>query len=679
MKLLLSVGAALFAASLLAIASFGAEVRRVELVDFATRPGSFTNGAELPGAIVKGDFVGSPTAVKIEYDLTKGAYVGWTLAEKIPEGTSALEFRLTNLSDADMSFGFRFTDAKNQHYHGKLVGEKAKPGEKGVLFTASFAEHDKGWRRGGETDGQVHYPILNVTLMTCRGGGPSVGAFTIDSVKAVTTADAEVMPDYFLSVTPAAFGAVWYPGETCEFAVRLKSRSDKTVGGAVRWKLEDWFGVDVASGEVKDGIVRLSPSVFKGRVGSFRFRCGVRIGGTKLVRETWLARLTSKDVKPARWVGSLAPEWCYPLVQACGIGRLNTSTEWRISEKKKGEYQLDYLVDRCTNMLAYGIMPTVMIQSRNPLYEDEIDKEAFARWAVAVAKRLSSVGVDRIEIWNEPQNFEFRKYYGGGWGDDGWITKYIDFTRTVSKAIHEAVPEMTVSVAAEDIEWVLYAMLTRGIAQPWDQVSFHPYCHYQIRPEFAYFYCDRGEVIKSLAKNYGGAKRLGISEVGWTTVAGAGEYWEVAGCYPRASYKQQAMYLVRAYLLGVMCGADWTLQYRFDDSGPREEYTEHNFGMVRRDRTPKPSFAAVAFMTRTVGEFTKVEHLPGDLTLRRVGCFTMPDGRKVYAAWAVVNDFKWTVPGDRPFRVYDMMGNELMASADRALTLTERPVYVVER
>lgn len=124
------------------------------------------------------------------------------------------------------------------------------------------------------------------------------------------------------------------------------------------------------------------------------------------------------------------------------------------------------------------------------------------------------------------------------------------------------------------------------------------------------------------------------------------------------------------------CGAEWTLQYRFDDSGPREDYTEHNFGMVRRDRTPKPSFAAVAFMTRTVGEFTKVKHLPGDLTLKRAGEFTMPDGHKVYAAWAVVKDFEWTVPGDRPFRLYDMMGNELSAPADRRLVLTERPVYV---
>jgi len=653
-----------------------AEVRKVELVDFDAQPGVFTNGGEFPGAVVKGSY--EKGTVRLDYDLTKGAYVGWTLSEKIPEGTTALEFRITNLTDAEMGFGFRFTDAKGQTYHGKLVGKKAKPCEKGALYTAEFVPQGKGWcRDGGTPDGQVHEPISSLTLMTCRGGGPLTGAFSIESVKAVTTADAETLSDYFLTVTPTAFGAVWYPGETSEFAVKLKPRTDKAAQGVVRWGIEDWLGEHVASGEINGDMLRLQPGVFKGKVGSFRLRFTVQAGNAKFVRETWLARLTSKDVKPARWVGSLAPSWCYPLVKACGIGRLNTSTEWRISEKKKGEYRLDYLVERCTNMLAYGIMPTMMIQSRNELYADQIDKEAFARWAAAVAKRLSAIGVDRIEIWNEPQNFEFRKYYGGDWGERGWITKFIDFTRTVSKAIHDAAPEMTVSVTGEDIEWVLYSMLTRGIAQPWDQISFHPYSHYQIRPEFEYFYRDQGEVIKRLAANYGGAKRLAVSEVGWTTFSGKGEYWEVAGCYPRASYEQQATYLVRAYLLGVMCGADWTLQYRFDDSGPREEYTEHNFGMIRRDRTPKPSFAAVAFMTRTVGAYAKVEHLPGDLTLKRVGLFTMPDGHKVYVAWAVVNDFKWTVPGDRPFRLYDMMGNELSAPADRVLTLTERPVYAV--
>lgn len=41
------------------------------------------------------------------------------------------------------------------------------------------------------------------------------------------------------------------------------------------------------------------------------------------------------------------------------------------------------------------------------------------------------------------------------------------------------------------------------------------------------------------------------------------------------------------------------MQYDFQDDGPRRDYTEHNFGMTFQNLTPKPSFAAVAFMTLT--------------------------------------------------------------------------------
>ena len=43
---------------------------------------------------------------------------------------------------------------------------------------------------------------------------------------------------------------------------------------------------------------------------------------------------------------------------------------------------------------------------------------------------------------------------------------------------------------------------------------------------------------------------------------------------------------------------------------------EHNFGMVCRDRTPKPSFAAVAFLSRAVGAFERAEEQIGRASCR---------------------------------------------------------------
>ena len=94
-------------------------LRRVELVDFAEKPGSFTNGGEFPGAAVEGSFVETSSgriAVRIAYDLTKGAYVGYSLPTKIPAGTDGLEVSLANGTDRNLSIGVRFTDASNQTY-----------------------------------------------------------------------------------------------------------------------------------------------------------------------------------------------------------------------------------------------------------------------------------------------------------------------------------------------------------------------------------------------------------------------------------------------------------------------------------------------------------------------------------------------------------------------------------
>ena len=658
--------------------AFADALRMVELVDFSNKPGSFTDGGEFPGATVKGSFVETSSgriAVRVDYDLTKGAYVGYALPVKLPKGTEGLEVSLVNGTDRNLAIGVRFTDASNQTYVAYSDGS-VPPGSGQHVLRTCFAEHDKGWKTGGKPDGKVHYPIRNVVIMNCRGEIAPKGWFVIDSIKAVTSASEEIMPGHFLSVAPDRFGAYWYPSEDACFNVSLVPREKNVACGDVRWELFDWLGRSFGSGRTKGGRLVLKESAFHGRFGSFRIAFAAKSGKTDLVCETWLARLTSADPAPCRWVGSLSPAWGYPLCRVCGIGRLNCSTEWFNAEREKGVYDFAAAEKRADAMLSYGIMPTPLIQAPNTIYENKIDTQAFARFAAAFAKSMDAKGVDRVEIWNEPQNFWFRQHYGGDYDDKGWVPKFVEFTHEVRDAIKAAVPGMTVSVAAEDIEWLLYDMLVKGIAREGDQVSFHPYCHFCIRPESIYFFRDGGEVVRKLALFHGGAKRFGISETGWTTYSGEGEYWEVAGCFPRATYEQQAKYIVRAYLLGALCGADWVMQYRFDDSGPREEYTEHNFGMIRRDRTPKPSFAAVAFMTRAIGAFEKAKENSRDLSAYRVGEFAMPGGKTVYVAWAVNKAFKWNVPGERPFRMFDMMGNTITVPASREVMLSERPLYV---
>ena len=246
-------------------------------------------------------------------------------------------------------------------------------------------------------------------------------------------------------------------------------------------------------------------------------------------------------------------------------------------------------------------------------------------------------------------------------------------------AIKEAVPEMTVMVCSEDMGFDLLPMIGLGIAQPGDAITFHPYCHTQPRPERSYFFNDNGRSIRNLAKERCGTTRFRISEFGWTTYTGEGEYLEIAGSYPRASYEHQAQYLVRNYIISRQCGVDYACQYRFDDMH-RRNYTEHNFGFVFEDYTPKPSFCAVAFMARLLGKAEPAGALSDDLDRYRVSSFVR-GGRRILACWAVEKPVEWTLPADfgKIVKCFDLMGNEIKPPfiRDGVLWLCERPFYIV--
>ena len=156
--------------------------------------------------------------------------------------------------------------------------------------------------------------------------------------------------------------------------------------------------------------------------------------------------------------------------------------------------------------------------------------------------------------------------------------------------------------------------------------------------------------------------------------------WFVGG-YPGVSYAVQAQYMIRAYLIARSAGVESMMQYDFHDDGPRRNYTEHNFGIVFEDYTPKPSFAAIAAMARIVGDAKPLGDFSADRTKYRIYGFGRPDGKRVYAMWAIEGKAKVELPADAVGgTVYDLMGNSRPPNPDRtSVELSERPYYIVGR
>jgi hypothetical protein len=171
-----------------------------------------------------------------------------------------------------------------------------------------------------------------------------------------------------------------------------------------------------------------------------------------------------------------------------------------------------------------------------------------------------------------------------------------------------------------------------------------------------------------------------ITEAGWTTYEGEMQYLAIAGGYPRSSLIHQAQYLVRMYLSARAAGVEYSTQYDFRDDGPNRSYTEHNFGLVHEDFSPKPSLLAVAAMTRLVGQGKFVRDLAPDPATARAYVFDV-NGTAVICAYAIENDIQLTLPvGADHLEQADLMGNRRPLAAPGGqvtLDLTEQPIYLV--
>lgn len=223
-------------------------------------------------------------------------------------------------------------------------------------------------------------------------------------------------------------------------------------------------------------------------------------------------------------------------------------------------------------------------------------------------------------------------------------------------------------------------MLQEGIGPAGNVISIHPYCHGQPRPEREVFLRDGVKELRQTSREHGGPERVVITESGWTTYEGDIEYLEIVGGYPRSSYMHQAQYIIRMFLTARAVGADYAIQYDFRNDGNRRTHTEHNFGLVHEDYSPKPSLMAVAAMTRILGQGRFLKDLSPDPNKTRAYVFDV-NGKPIVAAYAIEGSARLNLEtGVGEVEIADLMGNrQPLATADGALQLdlTETPVYVL--
>ena len=124
---------------------------------------------------------------------------------------------------------------------------------------------------------------------------------------------------------------------------------------------------------------------------------------------------------------------------------------------------------------------------------------------------------------------------------------------------------------------------------------------------------------------------------------------------PGRNETTQAERVARAYIVSFACGADKVFWYHLrafeTDSTDWESY----FGIMHKDFTPKPAYAAYQALTRMLPDGSSRPQLEKDGTLWRA-TWTRPDRRRVEAVWSVVPAPGYYKPNLRRAKAYDYMG-----------------------
>ena len=273
-----------------------------------------------------------------------------------------------------------------------------------------------------------------------------------------------------------------------------------------------------------------------------------------------------------------------------------------------------------------GIAPLVIFGINNKLYAngafpDQSPEalEGFAKFCESVVTRYR--GKCRLyQLWNE-------------WDNGRTPEGYVKVAETVYPRLKKLDPSaIFLSNAFCLNEEYVEAVLKRGGLKYCDGIDFHPYvCGMRGKRRCPEAVIARMARIAALVKKYNGGKEFPVyaTEVGWPDFDG-----ETA-----TPTSEAGDFIARLMLLGrtvpALKGIWW---YDFQNNGWNCKESEHNYGLVKSDGTPKEPYYVIRSISEIVRRGMFVEKLKSTndnlIALR----FRMPDGRDVLAAWTTSLD-----------------------------------------
>ncbi len=588
---------------------------RYTVTDFS--PGDrFSAG---PRAFYRGDFAGNCGQAladgTLEVDFAHENQV--TLFNEIPVWGRPMEFLLTVEAPAEAAgteflLGFRGGKPLVFNSFGKL--RPPVPGSTRIYQTLSMPGpcNALGWKASEKgTPGLARSKrVMRVTV--AKGDAPA-RKFTFRLVRLEA-----VVPTQFGAVQAVPLLATPPVGATPprQLAIGYLNLKAEVRRGEVRVALRDWEGRDLGTGrasvpatppggraqvfvdlpEVSEGLNFVSynyafiedgrpvADIPSGNIcwtrpladgGSSEKRPGLPWGmGVYIHRSEDLFAYASGYTSPTNAAALARMDRRAALAQAAGV-------KWERAEIKpsqiayaKGKYDFSYYERLFDIADRHGISCCWLFSHYWPVGYKPYTQECYDAYVETVRRTVEHFKgrVKYCEIWNEPNI--------GFW--TGPKEDYVKLVNAAHRVIKEVDPEIRViacSTAGVDLKFIDMC-ITNNMA--YDDISIHTY---RANPEERQFLADLASVTNRAHGN-----PSWITEMGWPTGCDNGTVPE----------RDQAGKYARAYMTAAGSGMIHSIYgYNFVDDGFNVLERENNFGILRRDLTPKPAYRALAKVCRT--------------------------------------------------------------------------------
>jgi polysaccharide biosynthesis protein PslG len=352
-----------------------------------------------------------------------------------------------------------------------------------------------------------------------------------------------------------------------------------------------------------------------------------------------------------------------PMLQKAGIKWLRGFYEWQTIEPKQGYWNwalTDRLVENAranelhlTFSFAY-FAPWASADGGTRKFPIK-DMQFWRDYVSSLVARYRN-DIKYWEVWNE---------FNGSFAENGTPEIYAQMVREASISAKKIDPtaKIGMSVANFDVRF-LEAAIKAGAADHFDYICIHPYEKLNaLKDNSEIDFLNMTTALRAMLAANGQRSTIPL----WITEIGA----EAPVMADRTGDELQASLLAKAYILSIASGFQRVFWY--EARGPSAGNLG-DFGLIRADMTPRPSYQALQVMTDLLGTApTNVGWL--NLGDGGYGFVFDADGRNVLAAWAPAGPIKRTVFGGN-VTVSDLAGNRTPLPAGQALTLPRKPVLI---